>query len=100
MTVPLTAPGPADGEKSKLRKHDKFWLDDGSIVLRAQDDLYKVHRSLLDRHSNTLASLKTTNCAHAEGSTVDGLDVIHLPDELGVRSADFEVLLEHLYHDA
>ncbi|TFK82510.1 hypothetical protein K466DRAFT_666465 [Polyporus arcularius HHB13444] len=89
-----------DAENLKLRKHDKFWLDDGSIVLRAQDDLYKVHRSLLHRHSKTLASLQALNSESVGRDTVDGLEVVHIPDELGVRSGDFEALLEHLYHDA
>ncbi|KAI0697299.1 hypothetical protein C8T65DRAFT_26069 [Cerioporus squamosus] len=101
MTVSSTVSERTDDNvmNPKLRKHEKFWLDDGSIVLRAQDDLYKVHRSLLHRHSKTLASLQPLHGEHAVRDTVDGLEVVHIPDELGVRSADFEALLEHLYHD-
>lgn len=30
---------------------------------------------------------------------IDGCPVVHVPDDLDVSSADFEALLEHLYHD-
>ncbi|KAJ8472470.1 hypothetical protein ONZ51_g8496 [Trametes cubensis] len=84
-----------------LRRHARYWLDDGSLIVRAQDDIYKVHRTLLHRHSKVLASLSPAEDDSGEGRrTVDGLVVVHIPDELEVRSEDFEALLEHLYHDA
>lgn len=90
-----------DSESSpELRRHDKYWLDDGSVVLRAQNDLYKVHRTLLYRHSRTLASLSSTDVPAEGANTVEGLPVVYIPDNLGVRSRDVEALLEHLYHDA
>ncbi|KAI0364914.1 hypothetical protein BV20DRAFT_955300 [Pilatotrama ljubarskyi] len=84
-----------------LRRHARYWLDDGSLVVRAQDDIYKVHRTLLHRHSKVLASLSPSADAEDEkGGRADGLVVVHIPDELEVRSEDFEALLEHLYHDS
>ncbi|KAI0353228.1 hypothetical protein OH77DRAFT_1407452 [Trametes cingulata] len=89
-----------------LRRHARYWLDDGSLVVRAQDDVYKVHRTLLHRHSKVLAALPPSSSADAnaeeagESGKADGLVVVHIPDELEVKSEDFEALLEHLYHDA
>lgn len=82
----------------EIRRHARYWLEDGSLVVRAQDDYYKVHRTLLHRHSEVLAALGPSPTD--DGRTVDGLVVVHIPDALEVRSADFEALLEHLYHDA
>ena len=81
----------------KLRRHHKYWLDDGSLILRAQNDLYKVHRTLLERHSRLLATLHSPD--GDRGKSVEGLAVVHLPEELEVRSGDVEILLEYLYHD-
>ncbi|KAI9065077.1 hypothetical protein FKP32DRAFT_1665636 [Trametes sanguinea] len=103
LTVSTTDANGADDQTSypTLRRHARYWLDDGSLVVRAQDDIYKVHRTLLDRHSKVLASLSPSKDGSDENKdAVDGLIVVHIPDELEVRSEDFEALLEHLYHDA
>ncbi|KZT00056.1 uncharacterized protein LAESUDRAFT_816729 [Laetiporus sulphureus 93-53] len=77
------------------QRHPRFWLDDGSLVLRTSTgtDAYKVHRTLLARHSPFIASL-------AADDSLDGSPVVRIPEERGVSSADLEALLEHLYHDA
>ena len=80
----------------QAKRHDKYWLDDGSMILRSQDILYKVHRTLLHRHSNLFRAL--SSCGHAQ--IIDGVEVTTIPEELNVNSADVEALLEHLYHDA
>ncbi|KAL6300226.1 hypothetical protein BKA93DRAFT_819564 [Sparassis latifolia] len=81
---------------SSPRPHAKYWLDDGSLVIRTQNDLFKVHRTLLVRHSIVLSSL-SDGVQTVEDT--DGCPIVHIPDELGVQSADLEALLEHLYHD-
>ncbi|KAI0672630.1 hypothetical protein C8Q78DRAFT_1020489 [Trametes maxima] len=103
LTVATTDADSQDTRSSApaLRRHARYWLDDGSLIVRAQDDIYKVHRTFLHRHSKVLASLSPSVDASVEHEkTVDGLVVVHIPDELEVRSEDFEALLEHLYHDA
>ena len=89
---------PTEESVPKLRRHPRYWLDDGSLVVRTQDDLFKVHRTLLQRHSPVLTSL-VENSLRDDAARVDGCPILHLPSELGVDSADFEALLEHLYHD-
>ncbi|KZT69862.1 hypothetical protein DAEQUDRAFT_690288 [Daedalea quercina L-15889] len=83
---------------ARLRRHPKYWLDDGSLVVRTQDDLFKVHRTLLQRHSQVISSL-AERVSQDESSLMDGCPTLHVPQELGVESTDFEMLLEHLYHD-
>ncbi|KAH8102383.1 hypothetical protein BXZ70DRAFT_1006314 [Cristinia sonorae] len=67
--------------------HPSYWFDDGSIILHVQDTSYKLHRSLIARHSPFLNSLSDTT------------DDLRIPEGLGVLSEDFDRLLEHLYHD-
>ena len=83
----------------KLRRHSKYWLDDGSLILQTRDSLYKVHRTLLDRHSRLLATIHRSDGVGKGSHLVDGLVVIQIPEELEVNSGDLEILLEHLYHD-
>lgn len=98
LTLTVSTSAANTEQQPAIRRHARYWLEDGSLVVRAQDDFYKVHRTLLHRHSQVFAALSpsSTNGEH----TVDGLVVVHIPDALEVRSADFEALLEHLYHDA
>ncbi|KAF8633474.1 hypothetical protein AX15_001434 [Amanita polypyramis BW_CC] len=67
--------------------HPVYWFNDGSIILRAQKRLFRVHHSFLSRLSPFFAKLKV-------GSSND---VVDLGSE--VYATDFEVLLQHLYHD-
>lgn len=91
MTFDSDLPNP------KLRKHEIYWFDDGSIVLRAQDNLYKVHRTLLYRHSKALASSDSEPRLNGDTPDVEGMPIAHVPED--VSSRDFEALLEYLYHD-
>ncbi|KAF8654670.1 hypothetical protein AX16_003487 [Volvariella volvacea WC 439] len=34
-----------------LKRHPDLWFDDGSVVCRAKDVLFRVHKSMLSRHS-------------------------------------------------
>ncbi|OBZ69284.1 hypothetical protein A0H81_10882 [Grifola frondosa] len=79
------------------RRHPRYWLEDGSLVIRSQNDLFKVHRTLLHRHSPVLSSLHGKDPTTSE---IDGCPVVHISEDLDVQSEDLEALLEHLYHDA
>lgn len=80
-------------EATKPTHHPSYWFDDGSLVLHIQSTAYKLHRSFVTRHSPALQALTRSS---EDGYSVS---VLRIPDELGVLSADFERLLEHLYHD-
>jgi hypothetical protein len=87
------------------QRHSQYWLEDGSLILLSFHNLYKVHKTLLLRHSPTLA--KWENRCHIELSIVDEhllpeiaeCTHITIPDDIGLRNEDLEALLEHLYHD-
>lgn len=88
---------------AELRKHPVYWFDDGLLVLHIQNTLFRVHLSLLKRHSPYLASLETTNPVIKpipiinESSTP--VMYVTLGPDRPVNSRDVEALLEHMYHD-
>lgn len=93
----------SSNSKPKPRRHPKYWFDDGSLVVHTRNDLFKVHRTLLCRHSAVLSSLSQgipqNQGQSAAPTTIDGCPIAYIPDGMNVDSADLEALLEHLYHD-
>ena len=97
-------------EESIVRNHPIYWLDDGSLVLDVEVQRFKVHRTLLSRHSRFFASLSSaTHGTSGSGFTANdsptvvrktqGFDHIVLEQRKEVRAEDMEALLQHLYHD-
>ena len=86
-------------------RRSRYWLEDGSLVLISNQDLYKVHQTLLLRLSPTLT--KWASQGQADLPIVDeylvpesvGCIRIRVPDDIGLRNDDLDALLEHLYHD-
>ncbi len=100
--MPPTLPnGP---ESQSLRRSDRFWFDDGSVLVSLAPSVYKIHKSILDRHSTKFASwlLDATDpaaLALSEAISDAGTPVIAVPVELGITIEDFETLLAYSYRD-
>lgn len=83
----------------------KYWLEDGSLIVMGHYSLFKVHKTLLFRHSPTIA--KWADRGHLELSKLGdhlipqlaGCVHVIVPDDIRLRDEDLEALLEHLYHD-
>jgi hypothetical protein len=97
-------------EESIIRNHPIYWLEDGSLVLDVEVQRFKVHRTLLSRHSKFFASLSSAShdISGSSGLTTSdsptvvktpGFDHIVLEQRKEVRAEDVEALLQHLYHD-
>ena len=96
-------------QEESIRNHPVYWLDDGSLVLDVEVQRFKVHRTLLSRHSRFFASLSSTSYEiSGSGLTPNGsptvvktqeFDHIVLDQRKEVRAEDVEALLQHLYHD-
>lgn len=95
-----------NGIKSqRSRRSERFWFYDGSVLIGLAPLVYKVHKSILDRHSSkfTLWLLDVEDpAALALSRTIDdaGTPVIVFPSDIGISVEDFETLLAHLYHDS
>ena len=70
-----------------------FWFDDGSVIITVAQERFKLHKSLVNRHSTLLPLLPA--------SGIDGEHVPHveIPSNL-TNVKDFMALLGHIYHDA
>ncbi len=70
----------------------RLWFDDGSIVLVAQGTAFRVHASLISRHSPAFKKLfampRTSEAEH-----LNGCPVFHLSD----TAEDMDYLLELIY---
>lgn len=83
-------------------RHDDMWLSDGSVVLVAENTMFKVHKSQLSRHSVVFrdmfampqAAIDTSfNANGLTKETFDGCDVVYVHDS----AQDLESLLRALY---
>ncbi|KAF7327668.1 BTB domain-containing protein [Mycena kentingensis (nom. inval.)] len=77
-------------------QHATYWLADGSIVLEIQSLQFKIHRTLLVRHSPYLASILPT----PPSESILSIQCASIDPAREVSARDFVVLLAHLYHDA
>ncbi len=76
-----------------LSKDPTLWLEDGSIVIVAQTTAFRVHRSILARHSEAFSSLFTLPQPADGAETFDDCLVVRVPDS----AYDFRQLLLALY---
>lgn len=68
-----------------VKKHPRFWDATGNVILQIQSTLFRVHGSMLARHSRLFAG-------HAQGN-VD-IDGSSLPVLALITAKDFEFLLD------
>lgn len=65
----------------KPRKHDRFWLDDGNVVLTADDALsFRLHRRVLSLHSEVFRPMFAFLSRTEDNEMLEGRPVIHLQD--------------------
>lgn len=77
---------------SKSTRHPHLWFSDGSVVLKAETTLFKVHRSTLMTHSNFFADMfRLPQPANQE--MVAGCPLVDVPD----RVVYFECFLKAIY---
>ncbi|KAL1720869.1 hypothetical protein EV715DRAFT_288795 [Schizophyllum commune] len=71
-----------------------IWFDDGNIILQAENLLFRVHRSLLARHSPVFKDV--FDIPQPESSLealIEGCPVVHLTDKV----TDVEFMLKRLF---
>ncbi|KZP19268.1 hypothetical protein FIBSPDRAFT_862906 [Athelia psychrophila] len=86
---------PTDGTSlTGLARHPDLWFDDGSVVLIAEAMSFRVHRSILCKHSSVLSDIFDIP-QPPEGSsyTIEGRPVIRMHDS----AHEFAQLLKACY---
>ncbi|KJA26643.1 hypothetical protein HYPSUDRAFT_36364 [Hypholoma sublateritium FD-334 SS-4] len=79
---------PADA----VERSAQFWFDDGNVVLQAEATQFRVHRSILLRHSPIMQDLFEYPQPKA-ALTLEGRPLVHLPDS----AKDIDNMCGHLY---
>ncbi|KAF7370402.1 hypothetical protein MSAN_00671800 [Mycena sanguinolenta] len=82
-------------EDATMKRSDKFWFTDGSVVLQAGSTQFRVHFGVLARHSAIFSDMLGLPQPSDEPN-VDGCPVIQLSDD----STDLEYFLKALYDPA
>ena len=76
-------------------RHGQLWFDDGNVVLLADNVAFKVHRSLLSRHSTVFKDLfELSQPSAALDEQLDGVPLVKLHDS----SHDLADLLDVIYN--
>lgn len=74
-------------------KRSEIWFDDGSVVLQAENTQFRVHRSMLSRHSEVFRDMFTM--PHPAGEAlVEGCPLVCLPMD---SAEDVKNMLTALY---
>ncbi|KAF7370435.1 BTB domain-containing protein [Mycena sanguinolenta] len=79
-------------EDAPMKRSDKFWFTDGTVVLRAGNTQFRVHFGVLARHSAIFSDMLGLPQPSDEPN-VDGCPVVQLSDD----PTDVEYLLNALY---
>ena len=77
-----------------LITRSKIWFDDGSVVIQAELTQFRVHRSMLSRHSSVFRDMfSVPQPPGDQESAVEGCSIVHLSDS----PQDWENLLTLMY---
>ena len=78
---------PSEDEFEPLRdvnplpvQSEDLWFEDGSVILQAEETLFRVHRTILARVSPVLNEVVNAP-RHPNEETLDGCPIIHLSDK-------------------
>lgn len=88
-----------------IQNHPIYWFDDGSLIIDVETQRFKVHHTLVTRHSKFLSAIsevKTQEGPFSQhgGARDDGsLNHVVIQATRQVSAEDIEALLRHLYHD-
>lgn len=80
----------------ELHRHSDMWFEDGSVICRAENVLFRVHMSQLSRHSvcfRDMFALASTSASKNDADEIEGCPVIVLHD----AAEDVGNLLTALY---
>ena len=77
--------------RTGVARHPDLWYDDGSIVLKAETTLFRVHRTTLSAHSTVFSDMFSIP-QPPDQDAIEGCTVICLPD----TAYDMEFLLRAL----
>lgn len=75
-----------------ITRSEDIWFSDGNIILEAEGQQFRVHQSILARHSTVFQGMFDVPQPLAE-PTVEGCSIVHVSDQ----AKDWEHVLNALY---
>ncbi|KAF8884973.1 hypothetical protein BD779DRAFT_1662928 [Infundibulicybe gibba] len=91
-TIAFDSPADMDSLGQVITRHSEFWYSDGSIITIVENTSFRIHQSILSRHSDVFADLfAVPQPDNAE--QIDECPTVHLPDSF----LDFEDTMKALY---
>lgn len=91
-TASDTGPDDASNAMASAKSHPDLWFDDGSIILVAEQTMFKVHRSTLCIHSNVFTDMFGIP-QPSDDITLEKCPIVRMPDP----AKDVACLLKTLY---
>jgi BTB/POZ domain. len=82
-----------DKLEDSFKPHADFWFVDGSVVIIVEATSFKIHQSVLSRHSDVFSGMFTVP-QPARDDTIDGCPVVVLSQD---KASDFVDVLKALY---
>ncbi|KAI0720085.1 hypothetical protein C8T65DRAFT_736251 [Cerioporus squamosus] len=76
-----------------LKRDTSFWFEDGNIIVVAQQTAFRVHKSVLSRHSDTFSGLFTVPQPLEGAEKIEECPIVRISDS----AHDFGHLLHVLY---
>ncbi|KAL1718716.1 hypothetical protein EV715DRAFT_200573 [Schizophyllum commune] len=70
-----------DANPGPIKRSEKIWFDDGNLVVQAEQTQFRVHKSVLAKHSLFFRDLKDLPQPDTPEASVDGCPVVELQDE-------------------
>ncbi|KAH6887311.1 hypothetical protein BKA70DRAFT_1332823 [Coprinopsis sp. MPI-PUGE-AT-0042] len=105
----LESARPTTNGTSILPSRSLYWFEDATLTVRIEDIQFRVHQSLIARHSPLFGSVNASlDLNRPTDVLVVSTDVLFTTSDPSghrliaketVAASDFEVLLAHLYHD-
>jgi hypothetical protein len=81
------------GASSPISRSE-FWFIDGSVIVIVENKAFRIHKSILSKHSDVFSDLFMVPQPQDGVETMEGCPVVHLPDSL----SDFTDVMNALYH--
>lgn len=96
-----------DAGCANYQRHPTYFLDDGSLLIVCGTTIYRIHKTLVTRHSraiqewlDSVSNDPNHRIIAAYIAPDDSTPVCIIPAEMVLENRDLEILLGHLYHDA
>ncbi|KAJ7061525.1 hypothetical protein C8F01DRAFT_1137677 [Mycena amicta] len=83
-----------DGDYSRV---PSLWFDDGTLVIRSQKTLFKVHRSILSARSSVFRDMLAFPQSNSGTETFEDCLLVEMPDEPGDVLAFFLAIYDSSY---